>query len=74
MKGTNCALPFPWIESVAGAGHGERQNARLLHRTMLGDTQVTLPSYEATLGVTINTAPEAIWPWLMQMGYRRGRF
>ncbi len=39
---------------------------------MLGDTQVTLPSYEATLGVTINTAPAAIWPWLMQMGYRRG--
>jgi hypothetical protein len=38
---------------------------------MLGDTQVTLPSYEATLGVTINTAPAAIWPWLMQMGYRR---
>jgi hypothetical protein len=39
---------------------------------MLGDTQVTLPGYQATLGVTINTAPAAIWPWLMQMGYRRG--
>ena len=39
---------------------------------MLGDTHVTLPSYEATLGVTIEAAPAAIWPWLMQMGYRRG--
>ena len=39
---------------------------------MLGDTQVTLPSYEATLGVTIEAAPAAIWPWLVQMGYRRG--
>ena len=39
---------------------------------MLGDGEVTLPSYEATLGVTINAAPEAIWPWLVQMGYRRG--
>jgi len=39
---------------------------------MLGDTYVTLPGYEATLGVTINTAPAAIWPWLMQMGCRRG--
>jgi hypothetical protein len=39
---------------------------------MPGDTQVTLPSYESTLGVTINAAPAAIWPWLMQMGYRRG--
>ena len=39
---------------------------------MLGDRHVALPSYEATLGVTIDTAPAAIWPWLMQMGYRRG--
>ena len=39
---------------------------------MLGDNQVTLPSYEATLGVTINAAPAAIWPWLVQMGNRRG--
>lgn len=39
---------------------------------MLGDRQVTLPSYEATLGVTIDAAPAAIWPWLMQLGYRRG--
>ena len=39
---------------------------------MLGDNQVTLPGYEATLGVTINAAPADIWPWLTQMGYRRG--
>jgi hypothetical protein len=39
---------------------------------MLGDVHVTLPSYETTLGVTIDAAPAAIWPWLVQMGYRRG--
>ena len=39
---------------------------------MRGDRYVTLPSYETTLGVTINTTPAAIWPWLVQMGYRRG--
>jgi hypothetical protein len=39
---------------------------------MLGDRLVTLPSYETTLGVTINATPAAIWPWLVQMGYRRG--
>jgi hypothetical protein len=39
---------------------------------MPGDRFVALPSYETTLGVTINTAPAAIWPWLLQMGYRRG--
>lgn len=39
---------------------------------MPGDRYVTLPSYETTLGVTIDAAPAAIWPWLVQMGYRRG--
>ena len=39
---------------------------------MLGDRQVALPGYQTTLGVTINAAPADIWPWLMQMGYRRG--
>ena len=39
---------------------------------MLGDRQVALPSYQATLGVTIDTAPAAIWPWLMQLGCGRG--
>jgi hypothetical protein len=40
--------------------------------TMFGDRQVALPSYEATLGVTTNTPPQDFWPWLLQMGYRRG--
>jgi hypothetical protein len=40
--------------------------------TMLGDQQVTRPGYQTTLGVTIHAAPADIWPWLMQMGYRRG--
>ena len=39
---------------------------------MLGDGYVTLPSYEATFGVTIDAVPAAVWPWLMQMGFRRG--
>src|SRR5688572_12734913 len=43
-----------------------------LARTMPGDRLVTLPSYETTLGVTIHAAPADIWPWLVQMGYRRG--
>jgi hypothetical protein len=40
--------------------------------TMLGDQQVALPGYQTTLGVTINAAPADIWPWLMQLGHRRG--
>jgi len=39
---------------------------------MLGDDHVVLPGYQATLGITINAAPEAIWRWIVQMGYQRG--
>jgi len=39
---------------------------------MAGDASVTRPSYQTTLGVTIDAAPAQIWPWLVQMGYRRG--
>jgi hypothetical protein len=53
---------------VPDVGTSERER----RGTMLGNTYVTQPSYEATLGVTINAAPAAIWPWLRQMGYRRG--
>jgi hypothetical protein len=29
-------------------------------------------NYETTLAVTIEAGPEFVWPWLVQMGYRRG--
>jgi len=37
-----------------------------------GDTQVRKPNYESTLAVTIHAEPGAIWPWIVQLGYRRG--
>jgi hypothetical protein len=43
-----------------------------LTRVMAGDAAVVDPTYSATLGITINAAPEHIWPWLLQMGYQRG--
>jgi hypothetical protein len=41
-------------------------------RAMPGDAHVADPTYQATLAVTIAARPEHIWPWLLQMGYRRG--
>jgi len=43
-----------------------------LARSMAGDGCVEHPSYQATLAVTIDGDPEHVWPWLLQMGYRRG--
>ena len=41
-------------------------------RVMPGDALIVNPDHRATHAVTINASPEDIWPWLVQMGYRRG--
>ena len=41
-------------------------------RPMPGDTTVQAPNLIATRAVTIDAPPEKVWPWLAQMGYRRG--
>ena len=41
---------------------------------MAGDDLVEQPDYITTRAITINAAPEAIWPWIVQMGQGRGGF
>lgn len=41
-------------------------------RVMAGDASVVDPTYAATLAITVDAAPEQIWPWLVQLGYQRG--
>jgi hypothetical protein len=43
-----------------------------LTRLMPGDSAVVDPTYSATMAITVGARPEQIWPWLAQMGYRRG--
>ena len=43
-----------------------------LARPMSGDSAVSNPTYATTFAVTIAAWPEHVWPWLVQMGYRRG--
>lgn len=45
-----------------------------IRRVMPGDGIVPAPSFNGTRAVTINARPEAIWPWLVQMGYRKAGF
>jgi hypothetical protein len=39
---------------------------------MAGDGLLPRFTYSGTMAVTIDARPEHIWPWLVQMGYRRG--
>ena len=43
-----------------------------LNRVMTGDAVIVNPTHSATHAVTVDAPPEDIWPWLVQMGYRRG--
>jgi hypothetical protein len=36
-----------------------------------GDELVPEPSFNATRAITIDAPPEAVWPWLAQLGYGR---
>jgi hypothetical protein len=40
-------------------------------RSMPGDDDVPLPLVGSTRAVTIHAPAEAVWPWLVQMGWRR---
>jgi hypothetical protein len=43
-----------------------------LTRVMAGDALLENPMYSGTMAVIVNAEPEHIWPWLVQIGYRRG--
>lgn len=43
-----------------------------LMRVMPGDALLPDPTYSGTMAVVVNAAPKDIWPWLVQIGYRRG--
>jgi hypothetical protein len=43
-------------------------------RYMAGDELIEDPSFNATRAVEINATPEEIWPWIVQMGYKRAGF
>jgi hypothetical protein len=43
-----------------------------LARVMAGDSIIANPTHSATHALTVDASPEDIWPWLVQMGYRRG--
>jgi hypothetical protein len=41
---------------------------------MPGDEVVPRAQFNATRSITIDTPPEQVWPWIAQLGYRRGGF
>lgn len=42
--------------------------------SMAGDELLLKASFNATRAITIQALPENVWPWIVQMGYRRAGF
>ncbi len=45
-----------------------------VHGPMPGDDLVPKASFNATRAITIGAPPEMVWPWIVQLGYRRAGF
>jgi hypothetical protein len=43
-----------------------------VRRVMAGDALLAGAPYSWTMAITVDAAPEHIWPWLVQIGYQRG--
>jgi hypothetical protein len=48
--------------------------AEEIRQNMPGDDLNPNPKFLATRAITIDSTPEAIWPWLIQMGYGRAGY
>ena len=44
------------------------------HGLLPGDALLPVPRFEATRAITIDASPEAVWPWLVQIGRGRAGF
>ena len=55
-----------WLRRV---GHRSGVTDFETRATLAGDDLVPEPMWQSTRGITIDAAPEAIWPWLAQMGF-----
>jgi hypothetical protein len=59
---------FPMRRWMSGWGASRSDRVRV----MAGDSLLEDPTYSGTTAVSINAAPEDVWPWLVQIGYQRG--
>ena len=67
------AALLPWLYLLVLRPWHRRWGAteEEVKRTLPGDDLLLHPMNAITRAITINAPPEAIWPWLVQMGYGR---
>src|SRR5947208_5225527 len=68
--------PLAGLAALAAVGSalgrwGRRSGVtdREAHSVLPGDDFVVNPMWESTRAITIGAPPEAVWPWIAQMGF-----
>src|SRR6476659_8635122 len=61
--GATAAAGLVRIGSRSGATGAE------VHATLPGDDLVVAPRWQSTRAITVDAAPQDVWPWLVQMGF-----
>ncbi len=64
-------LIFLYLRTIRPWQHRWGATDEEISRVMPGDDFVSSPTMNATRAVTINAGPEDIWPWIVQIGFRR---
>ncbi len=70
--GAALTLPIAWARWYAPAVRAWGARPNDTHRPLPGDDLVADPDIRHTRGITIAASPEAVWPWLVQLGQGRG--
>jgi hypothetical protein len=64
--GVVCYLVLRRLGKTSGATRTERR------RALPGDEIISSPNLLTTHATTLDAPPEAVWPWLVQMGWHQG--
>jgi hypothetical protein len=67
-----CVLVLWFVYRSWALGWGSTDEE--IGRFMPGDEVLEQPIFNATRAVTIEATPEEVWPWIVQIGYRRAGF
>ncbi len=68
------ALSVAWHEVVTPWHRRWGATDEELQLSLLGDEHVGEPADQVTRAITVDAPPEAVWPWLLQLGADRGGF
>jgi len=64
-------VAFPFVLLLCPLHRRLGATRKEFRSSMTGDAEISHASHQTTRGILINASAEKVWPWIVQMGYRR---